>query len=266
VKRVSIKRIVSAFYFLIFLLFSKVNFPQTPEELIEHGDKFHKEFNHTEALKFYLEADELSPSNWEILWRISRAYLDIGRKMPENSDEENDAKLGTFKKSFDYADSSVKLAADQSIPYIRRAMANGNIALFEGVFSAIGTVESVKEDCERAIQLDNGGNYYQSLAHYVLAKTHVKVCEKTYLLRLPLGLGWGDMDEAIREFTIAIKLQPNLRMYYLDLAKAYIEEDEYELAKENLLMVEKAPFSLEDDDEYLDEARELMVLVNEELE
>jgi hypothetical protein len=74
------------------------------------------------------------------------------------------------------------------------------------------------------------------------------------------------MDEAIREFTIAIKLQPNIRMYYLDLAKAYIEEDEYELAKENLLMLEKAPFTLEDDDRYLNEAKELMIIVDEELE
>ncbi len=138
--------------------------------------------------------------------------------------------------------------------------------MFQGIFSAIGTVNDVKDDCERAIQLGNGGNYYQALAHYVLARTHAKVCEKSYLLRLPLGLGWGDMDTAIREFQTAIKLKPNFRMFYLDLAKAYIEEDEYELAKENLLKVEKAPFVLEQDDEYLDEAKKLLEEVNKELD
>ena len=256
----------SAFFVIAFFTFIQVNYPQKANKLIKQGDEFHNEFNHTESLGSYLKADQLSPSNWETLWRISREYLDIGHKMPENSDEEMDAKLDVFRQSFSYADSSVELAPDKSIPYVRRAIANGKIALFEGIFSVIGTVESVKEDCERAIQLDNGGDYYQSLAHFVLAKTHVKVCEKAYLFRLPLGLGWGDMEEAIREFTIAIKLKPNFRMYYLDLAKAYIEEDEYELAKENLLMVEKAPFTLEDDDIYLNEARELMIVVNEELE
>jgi hypothetical protein len=55
-------------------------------------------------------------------------------------------------------------------------------------------------------------------------------------------------------------------MFYLDLAKAYIEEDEYELAKENLLLVEKAPFVLEDDEEYLKEAKQLLKEVNKELE
>jgi tetratricopeptide (TPR) repeat protein len=165
-----------------------------------------------------------------------------------------------------YADSAVKLADDQSVTYVRRAIVNGRIALFEGVFSAIGTVNDVKDDCERAIQLNNGGNYVQALSHYVLARTHAKVCEKAYLLRLPLGLGWGDMEVAIREYQNAIKLKPNYRMFYLDLAKAYIEEDEYELAKENLLKVEKAPFILEDDEQYLKDAKQLLVEVNKELE
>jgi len=55
-------------------------------------------------------------------------------------------------------------------------------------------------------------------------------------------------------------------LYHLDLARAYIEEDEYELAKENLLLVQKAPRILEDDEKYLQEANELLVEVNEELE
>ncbi len=251
-------------YCSISLLF--VNYSQTVEELINEGDKFNTEFDHQKSLETYQKADKLEPANWEVIWRISRALVDIANKMPEGTDEQKDAKLNKYKKSFVYADSSVKLAPDQSVTYLRRAIVNGRIALFEGVFSAIGSVNDVKDDCERAIQLNNGGNYIQALAHYVLARAHAKVCEKTFLLRLPLGLGWGDMEVAIREFQNAIKLKPNYRMFYLDLAKAYIEEDEYELAKENLLLVEKAPFVLQDDEEYLNEAKKLLVEVNEELE
>ena len=241
-------------------------FSQTVEELLKEGDKFNTEFNHQKSLEAYQKADKLSPANWEVLWRISRAIVDIANKMPENTDEEKDAKFNKYNKSFVYADSAVKLAPDQSITYLRRAIVNGRIALFQGVFSAIGTVDDVKEDCERAIQLNNGGNYVQALSHYVLGRTHAKVCEKSYLLRLPLGLGWGDMEVAIREFQNAIKLKPNYRMFYLELAKAYIEEDEYEHAKQNLLLVEKAPFVLEDDEEYLKEAKQLLKEVNQELE
>jgi tetratricopeptide (TPR) repeat protein len=241
-------------------------FAQTVEELIQEGDKYNTEFNHQKSLETYQKADKLSPANWDILWRISRAIVDIANKMPEETDEQKEAKFDQYKNSFSYADSAVRLATDQSVTYVRRAIVNGRIALFQGVFSAIGTVDDVKEDCERAIQLNNGGNYVQALSHYVLGRTHAKVCEKAYLLRLPLGLGWGDMEVAIREFQNAIKLKPNYRMFYLELAKAYIEEDEYELAKENLLLVEKAPFVLEDDDEYLKEAKNLLVEVKKELE
>lgn len=246
--------------------FISSSYSQTVENLIGEGDKYDKEFDHQKALETYLKADEMSPANWEIIWRISRAYVNLGAKMPGETDEEEDAKIEVYEKSFAYADSSVMLAPDQSIPYVRRAISNGRIELFEGIFSAIGTVGDVKNDSERAIELGNGGSYYQSLAHYVLGRTHAKVCEKVYLFRLPIGLGWGDMDVAIREFQIAVKLKPNFRMYHLELAKAYIEEDEYELAKENLLLVQKAPRILEDDEKYLQEAEELLAEVNEELE
>jgi len=258
------------FTFLLALLFSVLLncniFSQTVEDLIQEGDKYNTEFNHQKSLETYKKADKLSPANWDILWRISRALVDIANKMPEGNDQQKEVKFNKYNESFVYADSAVKLAPNQSVTYVRRAIVNGRIALFQGVFSAIGTVNDVKDDCERAIQLNNGGNYIQALSHYVLGRAHLKVCEKAYLLRLPLGLGWGDMEVAIREFQNAIKLKPNYRMFYLDLAKAYIEEDEYELAKQNLLLVEKAPFVLEDDEEYLKEAKQLLKEVNKELE
>jgi len=256
--------------FCLALLFSAILngnlFSQTVEDLIQEGDKYNTEFNHKKSLESYQKADKLSPANWDILWRISRALVDIANKMPEGNDQQKDAKFNKYKESFTYADSAVKLASDQSVTYLRRAIVNGRITLFQGVFSAIGTVDDVKSDSERAIQLNNGGNYVQALSHYVLGRTHAKVCEKSYLIRLPLGLGWGDMEVAIRELQNAIKLKPNFRMFHLELAKAYIEEDEYELAKQNLLLVEKAPFVLEDDEEYLKEAKQLLKEVNKELE
>ena len=246
------------FLFLLCSFFFINNyFAQTVEELIQQGDKYNTEFNHQKSLEAYQQADKLQPRNWEILWRISRAMVDIANKMPENTDEQKDAKFNKYKKSFVYADSAVKLAPDQSVTYLRRAIVNGRIALFEGVFSAIGTVNDVKEDCEKAIQLGNGGNYVQALAHYVLGRTHLKVCEKAYLVRLPLGLGWGDTEDAVRLLETAVKLKPNFRMFLFELAKAYIEEDEYEKAKETLKKVEKAPLTDEDDDKVLADAKKL---------
>jgi tetratricopeptide (TPR) repeat protein len=239
---------------------------QSLEELMQEGDNYYKEFNHQSALETYLIADSLYPGDWVLMWKVSRAYVDLAEKMPQETGEEEEAKKLEFDKALFYADSSVKLAPDEADAYVRRAIASGKIALFEGIFSAPGSVNDLRDDVEHAIELGNGGNYTQALAHYILGRAHYKVCENAYLVRLPLGLGWGDMEDAIRELEMAVKLRPNFRMFYLSLAKAYIEEDEYEKAKETLTLLEKAPFVDEDDDQVLAEAKELMIKVDEELE
>ena len=251
---------------LLFVLVSVLANAQSLEELMQEGDNYYKEFNHQSALETYLIADSLYPGDWVLMWKVSRAYVDLAEKMPQETGEEEDAKKLEFDKALFYADSSVKLAPDEAEAYVRRAIASGKIALFEGIFSAPGSVNDLKDDVEHAIELGNGGNYTQALAHYILGRAHYKVCENAYLVRLPLGLGWGDMEDAIRELEMAVKLRPNFRMFYLSLAKAYIEEDEYEKAKETLTLLEKAPFVDEDDDQVLAEAKELMIKVDEELE
>ncbi len=251
------KKALQIFAFAILMLFGNNSFAQTVEDVIKEADKLVAEFQHEKVLNLLLQADKQYPNNWQIKWRISRAYVDVGEHLPDKTDKEKEEQLEYYKKSFDYADQSVKLAPSESITYVRRAIANGRIALFQGVFSAIGTVKDVKADCERAIQLGNGGNYVQALAHYVLGRTHLKVCEKSYLVRLPLGLGWGDTGKALQLLETANKLYPNFRMFMLELAKAYIEEDQVEKAKDTLKKLEKAPFLDEDDDIVLAEAKKL---------
>lgn len=251
--------------FLVAMYFiSSVSFAQSLEELLKEGDNYVAKFENQKALEVYQKADKLSPNNWEVYWRLSRAYVDIGEHLPDKTDKEKDAQFEYYKKAFDYADKAVKLAPNQSITYVRRAIASGRIALFEGVFSAVGTVKDVKNDCEKAIQLGNGGNYVQALAHYVLGRTHLKVCEKPYLVRLPLGLGWGDTEKAVQLLETANKLRPNFRMFMLELAKAYIEEDEFTKAKDLLLKIEKAPVADEDDDKVLAEAKQLYEKIKNE--
>jgi tetratricopeptide (TPR) repeat protein len=241
-----------------------VSFAQSVEDLLKEGDQYVAEFQNQKALDTYLKAEKIAPDNWEVLWRISRAYVDLGEKMPDKTDAQKDEQEKIYKNAFEYADKSVKYGSNQSITYVRRAIANGRIALFQGIFSAPGTVNDVKKDCEKAIQIGNGGNYVQALAHFVLGRTHLKVCENTYLVRLPLGLGWGDTEEAVRLLEIAVKLKPNFRMFMYYLAEAYIEEDEYDKAKDILKKIEKAPVQDEDDDKVLADAKKLYEKIKDE--
>lgn len=254
----------SLFLFLLTLCFFNISVAQTVDELLKQGDQYLTEFNVQKAFDVYQQADKLSPNNWEVDWRLSRVYVYKAEQMPSSTSDEEDKQLAVYQKAHDYADQAVKLAPDQSVTYLRRAIANGKIALFKGVFSVAGVVDSVKSDCEKAIGLGNGGDYVQALSHYILARTNAKVSEKWAPARTILGLGWADIDIAINEYNIAIKLYPNFRMFYLDLAKAYIREDEYSKARENLNHVISSPKRDVNDDDVLAEAKKLLEEIKNE--
>jgi tetratricopeptide (TPR) repeat protein len=249
----SITRIIILFIFITVGLNA-----QTVESLIQEGDQYIEEFNNEKALDSYLKADKLSPDNWEVLWRISRAYVNIGVHMPSATGEQEDAQLAEFEKALGYAERSVKLANDKSIVYVRRAVVNGRIALFKGVFTVGGIVNQVKQDCEKAIKLGNGDNYTQALAHYILGRTHAKVSEKWAPARAVLGLGWADLDTGISELKKAVNIYPGFRMFYLELGKAYFQNDENERAEYYLKKVLESPKKDQDDDQVLAEANQLL--------
>ena len=250
-------------FLLVIIFFTNLCNAQNVQDFIKKGDEYlNIKYDNQKALEAYNEADKISPNNWEVYWRLSRVYVYIAEHMQAYNSTEKDAQLAVYQKAYNYADEAVKLAPNQSITYVRRAIANGRIALFKGIFSVGSIVNSVKADCDKAISIGNGGNYVQAIAHYVLALTNAKVSEKWKPARALLGLGWADIDVAIAEYKKAISLYPNFRMFYMDLARAYMREDENTLAKEMLNKVVASPKQDENDDDLLTEAKTLLKHMN----
>jgi tetratricopeptide (TPR) repeat protein len=242
------------------LAFTIFNFTaaQTVSEMLKQADSTAASFDNQNALLILQKAEKSEPGNWEVLWRISRTYVDIAEHMPDKTGDQKDAQLAVYEKALNYANKAVALKSDQSITYLRRAIANGKIALFKGVFSVSGVVNQVKEDCENAIKLKTGGNYVQGLAHHVLGRTHSKISEKWAPARTVLGLGWANSDTGIGELKKACELYPDFRMFHFELAKALIKNDEYEQARFNLMKVIESPEIDEDDKMLLTEAKKLL--------
>ena len=250
----------------LLILFTVSTFAQTLQELLEQGDNYYKQFDNKKALEVYQKADKMYPANWEVIWRISRSYVDIGEHMPSSTGDQEDQQVEVYKTALAWADSSIKLEPKKSLSYLRRAIANGRIALFKGVFTVAGVVNQVRDDLYMALKLNNGGDDIQAITNYVLARTHGKVSAKWSVARAALGLGWADLDSAWIYYDKALKLDDKLMMIYVDHAKLLFEEDEYEKAKTNLEKALKCPIRDEDDKMRIEEAKELLKKVNEELD
>lgn len=222
--------------------------------LIHEGDEYWRQFNNTKALSLYLEALKRDSASAEVLWRISRAYVDIGEHLPTSTGEEQEQQLATYEKAATFADRAVHADPKSSMAYTRRAIANGRIALFRGIWESVSLVKSTRADVDTALMLDPSND----VANYIMGRIHAKVSEKPGIVRWPLGLGWADIEEAIKYYERAIALYPDFIMYRLDCARAYVEEDEYEMAREHLKRIETLEKKDEDDDRFKQEARALL--------
>lgn len=224
------------------------------QDMLKLSDELFNKFDNKGALEILQKADQEFPHDAEVLWRLSRVETHIADHMPDASGSEKDAQLKVYHTAYDYADSAVASDPKSSMAYTYRAVAGGKIALFKGVFSVGSIVKQVRNDCESAIALDPDN----AIAYYVLGRTHAKLAEKPVMFRWPLGLAWGNLDDAIKFYKKAVSLDPNFVMFRLDLAKAYIRDDKNNLAKEQLAVIPSIPKRDQDDDSLKAEADSLM--------
>ena len=225
------------------------------DSVIAASDEFStKTFENKKSLDVLMKVYTADSNNYEILWRISRAYADIGELLPAVTQEEKTKQLETYQKSLDFAEFAVKANPNASMGYTRRAIATGRVALFKGVWDSIDLVKQVRADCEKAIELDKNN----PAAYYVLARTHAKLCEKPKIIRWPLGLSWANYDDAEANYEKAIALRPTFIMYRLDAARTYTELDEYDKAKEQLTKIATLPTENQSDNQFRIEAKELL--------
>ena len=225
------------------------------DQLIAQGNMYsEKTFENQKALDSYQAALALEPNNYDVLWRISRSQVDLGEHLPSGTDEEKAKQLEMYEKSREFANKAIAVNANGAMAYTRRAIANGRIALFKGVWESLDLVKQVRADCEKAIVLDPN----DAAAYYVLGRTHMKVCEKPRIVRWPLGLGWANLDDAVKNCEKAIALRPNFIMYHLDCARAYVEQDEYDKARTHLNTISSLATMDEDDGQFRKEATDLL--------
>lgn len=225
-----------------------IAFTADVKTLIAQGDSLYSVFNNRGAEKKFIDALNLEPQNPEILWRLSRTMIDIGEHLPKDQQEH------FYNAALDYAEKTIKAAPSHPQGHLRKAIALGKIALFKGVFQSISIVKQVKESLDKTLSLDAK----DPVAHYVLGRTHAKLCEKPKLARKLLGLDWADEAIGEKEFQKAIELDPTYIMFRYDYALFLFDLKKDSLARVQLNKILELPIRDEDDSAKKADAKSLL--------
>lgn len=175
------------------------------------------------------EAHRVAPSSYDVLFRMARVHVLLG---DEQTDE--DQQLKHYEQAVAYADKAIHVNDKGLAGYLYRAAGNGKIALFKGIFSVGDIVKKVRDDAWYAINLNNDNSERLAAAHYILGRAHLTLSYKAKIFRSPLGLGWGNIDDAHTHLKKARELRPNFIMFELEYARCLLEMDQEQQAHEIL--------------------------------
>jgi len=171
------------------------------------------------------------PKSHDVLYRQARIHNILG-----DQEWQEDKKLAMYNKALDYGNKAIAVNGKSMGGYVYRAAANGKIALFKGIFSVASVVNAVRDDAARAIQLNNETPERLAAACYILGRAHLNLVKKPKLFRLPLGLGWGNIEEASTYLKRARQLRPNFVTFELEYARLLVE---MELEKDAIAVAQR---------------------------
>ena len=160
---------------------------------------------------------EIFPESSEIFWRLGRIYFKLGKK--SNSESE---KIRYFSLCLEQTKKTLKPPSNLAHGYFFNGLCIGSLGQVQGIWSSLRKIKPFKKNMEMAISIDPTIN--QGGPHRAVANLY---------LELPYILG-GDLNRSILHFREAVRLGPRFGDNYIGLAGAYIQNENFLLAKETL--------------------------------
>ena len=246
---------------LIVVFSSHVNSQETATVHIDIGEKLRGEFKYQESLEAFLKAHQIEPGNSEVIWRISRAYVDLGDK-----EESKTNKKTLYLKAEEYARKSIKIDANSSYCHTYLAIAVGQVALLEGGKKKVRYSKEIKDEAMKAIELDQSND----IAYHILGRWHREVANLNRILKafakmLYGGLPKASNEEAVKFFQKAIEVRPTSINHHLELAKTYQRMKEWKLALKEVDEVNRLPQTDPSDGEYQKESKRMRAEIEKKL-
>ncbi len=216
---------------------------QTADDLLKQGAQLVRSLKEEDARQQYMAVLVIQPDNLEALIWCSDLSSRIGNRQTDNGKQKD-----LYAAAESYAEKALKVDTTSSDANLVMAIALGRVALTESAKKKVAHVRDIRNYCDRAIQL-NHNNYR---AWHVLGKWNYEVANLNGMERAAAkvlfgGLPDGSVKEAIRCYEKCRALNPNFLLNYLELAKAYKDDDQNEKSLATLQTLVRLPVQSEDD-------------------
>lgn len=246
------KRLSLALFIFIFI--SDVGFSQTSAEMAR-ADSLFENYHQQEALDAYNQILEDDPKNLSALWHSSLLYSRLG-----NEFDDEDQQKEYFNKAKARAERALEVDPLHTQSNFVMAVAMGRMALIVGAKERVAASRDIKKYAERSLEADSSN----AGAWHVLGRWNYEISDLNFAERLAANVLFGGIPEgasnekAAEYIEKAIELNPDMLLYYYDLAKVYDELGQEEQAvatcREALEMPSRAP----EDDDTKEDCRELI--------
>jgi tetratricopeptide (TPR) repeat protein len=192
---------------------------ESPYDLIARGDAFDRKLQATEALQYYLPAEQLQPANVHVLVCIARQYRYL---LADATTPEEKVRLGRI--ALGYSQRAAALAPKNAEAQLSIAISYGKMLPFLGTKEQIEASHYIKDSADRALELDPNND----LAWHVLGRWHRTLSDVNIVKRRLASLVYGQLpqtttEEAVKCFEKAIEINPNRLIHYVELGRAYAQ-------------------------------------------
>ena len=213
-------------------LFAQENY----QTFLEKGDEYYQKFDNVKALEEYEKAYELAPEKFEVLMRLTRACNDVGEDIDSKESKPY------FENAVKYAELMLEKFPEKVDTYYYLSVSYGNLALFKGGKTKVKLSQKVKQNAEKAIELDPQhpepyvvlGIYYREIANL---NRFLKAFAEVFFGGLPKATN-EDSEQSLLK---AIELKPTYINAHFQLAQTYEKMKEKDKAIANYEKILELP-------------------------
>jgi tetratricopeptide (TPR) repeat protein len=230
------------------------NDPTLLLQAIRAGDLAFEKFDNHAALESYRRAVRLDSTNYEALWKLTRAYIDAGQSAPRKE------QIQYYFRAEHTARQCVSLHPDSAEGHFFLAVALGRTALYVGGKRKIQIAREVKVEAERALQI----NPAHDGAMHVLARWHYEVASLNFVERAVAKIVFGGVppgasyERAAEYYEQAIVHNPEAPVHRLEYGRTLLKLGRVAESREQLKKCLKLPNLFWDDPKHKLQAQKLL--------